>query len=447
MKRTVDVLVAEIGSTTTIVNAFNLEGTPIFLGQGMAPTTVLEGDVNVGLKAAIEDLKGKIGDFEYKEMLACSSAAGGLKMTVHGLVYDMTVRAAKEAALGAGANIKLITAGKLRRTDLEKIKEIKPNIILLAGGVDYGDRETALYNGEKLAELKLNVPVIYAGNIENREEIAYIFKEAGQEVYIVDNVYPSIDKLNVEPTRKMIQQVFEKHIITAPGMSRVKELVTGNIIPTPGAVMEACILLYNEIGDLMALDIGGATTDVHSVTEGSEEIQKMTVNPEPLAKRTVEGDLGVFVNSRNLFELWGEEIYKKFANAEELIKNIKPVPTTDEEREFVLFLAAKAVEIAVKRHAGKMVSYFGPTGKTFYVEGRDLTAVKWIIGTGGVFTRLEGSEELLKNINDKAPGKELYPPSSAKVLIDRDYIMAACGVLSKKYPEEALRLLKNSLGI
>lgn len=197
----------------------------------------------------------------------------------------------------------------------------------------------------------------------------------------------------------------------------------------------------------MALDIGGATTDVHSVTEGSEEIQKMAVNPEPLAKRTVEGDLGVFVNSRNLFELWGDEVYKKFANAEELIKNIKPVPTTEEEREFILFLAAKAVEIAVKRHAGKMVSYFGPTGKSFYVEGRDLTAVKWIIGTGGVFTRLEGSEELLKNINDKAPGKELYPPSSAKILIDRDYIMAACGVLSKKYPEEALMLLKNSLRI
>lgn len=447
MRKTIDVLVAEIGSTTTTVNAFILGNSPVFVDQGMAPTTVLEGDVNIGLMGAIENLKAKIGDFVYNEMLACSSAAGGLKMTVHGLVYDMTVRAAKEAALGAGANIKLITSGKLRRTDLEKIKQIKPNIILLAGGVDYGDRETSIYNGEKLAELKLDVPVIYAGNIENREEISYIFQEAGQEIYIVDNVYPSIDNLNVEPTRKMIQKVFEKHIVTAPGMSKVKDLVTGNIIPTPGAVMECAILLYDDIGDLMAVDIGGATTDVHSVTKGSDEIQRITINPEPLAKRTVEGDLGVFVNSRNLFDLCEDDIYKKFSNANELINKIKPIPQEKEEKEFVLYLADKALEIAIKRHAGKLSSYFGPTGRTFYADGRDLTNVKWIIGTGGIFSRLEGGEKLLKNINDGGSGKELYPPLSAKTLIDREYIMAACGVLSKKYPVEALKLIKNSLCI
>jgi len=166
-----------------------------------------------------------------------------------------------------------------------------------------------------------------------------------------------------------------------------------------------------------------------------------------LAKRTVEGDLGVFVNSRNLFDLCGEDIYKKFSNAEELINNIKPIPQTEEEKEFVIYLASKALEVAVKRHAGKLSSYFGPTGRTFYAEGRDLTNVKWIIGTGGIFSRLEGGEKLLENINDGGSGKELYPPSSAKVLIDRDYIMAVCGVLSKKYPDEALKLIKNSFGI
>ena len=108
----VDVLVAEIGSTTTVVNAFNKIETndPDFICQGQAPTTVFEGgDVRKGLSGAIKDLASKLSvdHIEYDEMFATSSAAGGLKMTVHGLVYDMTVKAAKEAALGAGAVIQI----------------------------------------------------------------------------------------------------------------------------------------------------------------------------------------------------------------------------------------------------------------------------------------------------------------------------------------------------
>ena len=168
-----DILVAEIGSTTTVVNAFNIKDEISFLGSGQSPTTVYDGDVNIGLKNAVDDLCKRLNTqkIEYDELLATSSAAGGLKMTVHGLVYDMTVRAAKEAALGAGANIHMITAGRLMRTDLEKIKQIKPNIMLLAGGVDYGERETAVYNAELIAKLDLNVPVIYAGNVQNHDEI------------------------------------------------------------------------------------------------------------------------------------------------------------------------------------------------------------------------------------------------------------------------------------
>src|SRR5699024_3627632 len=232
---------------TTVVNAFdNVKLDPKFIGQGQAPTTVLEGDVNIGLKEAIDDLALNLNvkKVDYKDLIATSSAAGGLRMTVHGLVYDMTVRAAKEAALGAGANIKYITAGKLRKSALEKIKEINPNIILLAGGVDYGERNTALFNGKLIAELNLKIPVIYAGNVENHDEIKEIFKDTKSELYIVENVYPKIDELNIEPTREVIQGVFEKHIVHAPGMSKVRDMLTGPILPTPGAVMDASQLLY-----------------------------------------------------------------------------------------------------------------------------------------------------------------------------------------------------------
>ncbi len=460
----INVLVAEIGSTTTVVNAFsdiqinNDKGLhnnvgalcPRFLGQGQAPTTVLNGDVTVGLKGAVENLKNnlKLDKIEWDEMLATSSAAGGLRMTVHGLVYDMTVRAAKEAALGAGAIIKLVTSGKLRRTDLKKITDIKPNIILVAGGVDYGERDTALHNFEMIASLKLDIPVIYAGNIENHEEIREIAEEFGIRLYIVENVYPKVDMLNVEPTRKVIQEVFEEHIIHAPGMTTVRDMVNGPIIPTPGAVMEAAKLLRSDIGDLVVFDVGGATTDVHSVTEGSEEINNILISPEPTAKRTVEGDLGVFVNLIHVVERIGmEKLQTEFADAEDLINNAKPIPETDREKEFIERLTKEAVQTSLERHAGRLRHLFGPTGKKTVAEGKDLTNVKYLVGTGGALTRLPKREEILQSARSDGKTLELHPKKDAKVLIDNHYIMASLGVLSKKYPEAALKLMKESMGI
>ena len=446
----IDVLVAEIGSTTTVINAFEGIGTPCpeFIGQGQAPTSVLDGDVTIGLKGAIDDLKKslKTDEIEYDEMLGTSSAAGGLRMTVHGLVYDMTVRAAKEAALGAGGIIKMVTAGRLRRTDLKNIKEIRPNIILIAGGVDYGERETALLNIEQIASLNLNVPIIYAGNIENREEVALICEEAGIKLYSVDNVYPRIDILNIEPTRRVIQDVFEEHIIHAPGMGTVREMVNGPIIPTPGAVMEAARLLKEDIGDLVIFDVGGATTDVHSVTEGSEEIGKMLISPEPYAKRTVEGDLGVFINLNHIIEKIGiTELKNEFSNAEELINKAKPIPESEEEKEFIERLAKEAVLTSLERHAGTLRYIYGPTGKKTIAEGKDLTNIKYIIGTGGALTRLPNRIDILKNAAGYGKGLELFPGRDAKVLIDNNYIFASLGVLSKEYPVEALYLMKKSL--
>lgn len=448
----INLLVAEIGSTTTVVNAFNLNPCPSFIGQGQAPTSVGEGDVNIGLKGAIHDLASNlnIDNVEYDDLIATSSAAGGLRMTVHGLVYDMTVRAAKEAALGAGANIKYITAGKLRNSDLKKIEEINPNIILIAGGVDYGERDTALYNSELIANLNLNIPVIYAGNIENIEEVKELFEGKDSELYIVENVYPKIDELNIEPTREVIQNVFEKHIIHAPGMHKVRDMVTGPIMPTPGAVMEASNLLYEEIGDLVTIDVGGATTDVHSVTEGSEEIARILINPEPLAKRTVEGDLGVYVNMHNIVNMVGKkELEKELSisseELERLVQNHKPIPSSELEKSFIEELTLHAVVTAVKRHAGHFRHLYGPEGKRTLAEGKDLTQVKTIIGTGGALTRLPNRVEILEQIANNGKGNELLPTKEAKILIDSYYIMASLGVMARKYPEEALLLLKDSL--
>ena len=450
----IDVLVAEIGSTTTVVNAFNNINSPDqgFLGQGQAPTSVLEGDVRIGLNSAIDDLAENLNaqSIEYTEMIATSSAAGGLKMTVHGLVYDMTARAAKEAALGAGAIIHQVTAGKLRRTDLKKIEEIHPNIILLAGGVDYGERDTAIYNAELLAGLNLPIPLIYAGNVENQEEIKLIFEGTNYKLYIVDNVYPKIDELNVEPTRKVIQDAFEEHIIHAPGMEHVRDLVNGPIIPTPGAVMESSKLLYEKIGDVMVLDVGGATTDLHSVTKGSEEVERILVSPEPLAKRTVEGDLGVFVNMPNIVKQIGKEILEKelSLNIDNIMQTYKAIPKNPDEVKFVERLTKEAVLRAVERHAGKIRNVYGPSGRSSLAEGKDLSEVRYIVGTGGALTRLPNRVSIIESIaKNNHTGLLLFPTAEAEILIDNHYIMASLGVLSNVHKDAAFKLMCDSLEI
>lgn len=447
-----DVLVAEIGSTTTVINGFWLGKEACFAGSGQAPTTVLDGDVNIGLMNAIDDLKLglRTNELHYDELMATSSAAGGLKMTVHGLVYDMTVKAAKEAALGAGANIHMITAGRLRKTDLVKIEEIRPNIILIAGGVDYGERDTALYNAGEIAKLNLDIPIIYAGNVQNREEIEIIFKETDSKVYLVENVYPRIDQLNVEPTRKVIQEVFEEHITRAPGMAKVREMVSGNIIPTPAGVMEATKLLAGLLGDVVTVDIGGATTDIHSVTEGSEEISRIMIAPEPTAKRTVEGDLGVYVNVQNIINLATREWLKKelgltTSGLEELIDDYQPIPRSMKEKKFVEKLASVACKTAIERHAGNLIDIYSTSGRKKAANGKDLTAIKYIVGTGGVLTKLPGRLDILKEIINTANGTKLLPNNDARVLIDNHYIMASVGVMSKSYPEDSTEFLRQSL--
>jgi len=448
----VDVLVAEIGSTTTVVSAFNgiedQSEQPTFLGQGQAPTSVDEGNVLVGVRASIKNLKDKLGvnDLTYNELFASSSAAGGLKMTVHGLVFDMTARAAKEAALGAGGVLHMVTAGKLRRTDLKKIKEKHPNLILIAGGVDYGERDTALDNAEKIARLNTTIPVIYAGNVENQDEVKLIFEDTDQELYIVENVYPKIDDLNIEPTRKVIHDAFEKHIIHAPGMENIYDMVNGNIIPTPGSVMNVAKLFYKYIGDVVVVDVGGATTDVHSVTDGSKFVNKVTVAPEARAKRTVEGDIGLYVSLEHVIDLYGEEkLIEEGFDLDQIREHYMGIPQNNKEVRFVEKLTEIATRTAIDRHVGSFRYVYGPSGRQTLAEGKDLSTVKYIIGTGGALTHMKNATEVLKGIKRDRLSMQLLPKKEPIVLIDKQYIMSAIGVLSMKHEQAAAMLLAQSL--
>lgn len=429
---TIELLTIEVGSTITKANGFRRgpEGGFEHVAQGFAPTSVAAGDVGPGVDQATADLQANSGlEVGDPEILVNSSAAGGLRMTVHGLTHGMTARAAREAALGAGAIVKLVTAGRLTDSDLDEIRSIRPNIILLAGGVDFGEQEVILRNAERLASLQLNLPVLYAGNSAIRRPVRKIFEAAGIETLLADNVFPDVDVLNIEPVRHLIHEAFNRHIIHAPGMARLEEMTHRSILPTPGAVLRGAELFAEALGDCLVLDIGGATSDVHSVTDGSLEWTSKMIEPEPRAKRTVEGDLGVYINARNIVELADDPVWAT------RLPDLQAVPRTEQELELTGWLCARAVEIASRRHAGVITDLFTATGRRQIVKGKDLTAVKWLIGTGGALTRIPGGEAVLRAVCQE-PGKYLLPPPEVRVVIDRDYLFSALGTLAGAYPED-----------
>ena len=432
---TPDLLTVEVGSTITKVNAFvRSAGALEHVGQGFAPTSVAEGDVGIGVEAAYADLRDSSGlQTSGVETFVNSSAAGGLRMTVHGLTRSMTARAAHEAALGAGGVVRLVTAGPLRESDLDDIRDAAPNIVLLAGGVDYGERDTVLHNAATLAGLGLTVPVVYAGNVAVRRQVETLLRAAGLEILLADNVFPEVDVLEVEPLRALVHEVFNRHIVHAPGMARLRELSTRTILPTPGAVLLGAELFAEAVGDCVILDVGGATTDVHSVTDGTREWTARTVAPEPRAKRTVEGDLGVFVNAANVAEQAART--GGVVDVAAALADVRAMPRTEREQQVTRWLCGYAVDTGVRRHAGVVTDLYTPTGRKHVVRGKDLTAVSWVVGTGGALTRVPGGEELLHSVC-RGAGKHLLPPPEARVLIDRDYRFSALGTLAQAYPDE-----------
>jgi len=443
--RHVDALVAEIGSTTTVVSAFDgllRDGAePRLVGQGTAPTSMAQGDVAIGLEAARAAVEASVGGpIEPEVVLATSSAAGGLRMTVHGLTQRMTAMAAREAALGAGAVVEYQTSGKLRDHDLREIEAAQPSLILLAGGVEGGDSETVLFNAVRLTGLTARPIVVYGGNSAVRSDARELLEGAGFRVRMTANVYPGIDELDIVPARAVIHDAFEEHITHAPGMERIGEVVTGRILPTPGAVLLASEALAAAAGDLVVIDVGGATTDVHSITDGSPELAALQTDPQPHSKRTVEGDLGTYLSARHVAEM--------MPAAERPLTLPPAIPTTPEEVAAAQALARFAAVTGVQRHAGKLVHLYTPSGRQTAARGRDLTECRLVIGTGGALTRLPRGLETLQLTRGADGGDRMLPPKDARCALDREYIFACCGALLSHFPAEAVvALMVRSAGL
>ena len=450
------VLLIDFGSTYTKLTAVDVESETL-LGTAAAYTTV-QTDINDGLHEGLKRLEEVTGKLEFSECYACSSAAGGLRMVTSGLVPELTGEAARLASLGAGAKVVGVYAFQLTEDDLEAIRTAKPDIFLLVGGTDGGNTECILHNAKMLASVDCNFPIVVAGNRTAARECQRIL--AGHEVYICPNVMPKFGALNIEPTQKQIREIFLNRIIQAKGLSKATELLSDIMMPTPSAVLSAMELLAQGsgdepgIGDLVAVDVGGATTDIYSIADGMPEHMNTVYKglPEPFAKRTVEGDIGMRYSIQGIVDAVGLAKISQLSGlsqerimqlVEDLKENTDKVPNGDPELEALDYaLASSAIEEAVSRHAGTIEETYTMMGLTYVQSGKNLTKVGQIVVTGGSLIHTKRTARIAAHALYSPAQPTSLRPKTADVWVDRKYILAAMGLLSTHYPQTALRIMK-----
>jgi uncharacterized protein (TIGR01319 family) len=450
-------LLIDFGSTFTKILAVDLAAEEI-LAYAQSCTTV-NTDIMVGLRRALDLLPLQLKNAPYECKLACSSAAGGLGMITIGLIPELSAEAARRAALGAGAKVVKVYSFRLSTRELDELEGLQPDILLLAGGTDGGNREVIVDNARLLAASRVHCPVLIAGNKTAADEVQSILFDAGKTTLLTDNVMPEVNMLNVEPARAMIRKVFIERIIAAKGLKRAEDFVEGILMPTPTAVLQAAQLLSRGtgsekgLGDLVVVDIGGATTDVHSIGAGNP-VQAGVVRkglPEPLAKRTVEGDLGLRYNASTIFKLCGPERILENAGfshpelsqrLERLSHCVETLPESSEDRDLDFALASCAARAALERHAGSIEALWGPQGQYYIQYGKDLTGVEHFIGTGGIFIHHPQAGDILRKTLFSPQEPFSLRPKNPNIYTDARYCLYAVGLLAERYPESAFRIAK-----
>lgn len=467
-----DYLVIDIGSTYTkqrLFKDYNL------VQAVQSPTTVK--NVYKGIQAGREMMKEnlKTDKIIAENVLSSSSAAGGLRMIAMGYMARVTAKAAKEVAMNSGAKIlEILSNEEPPEYRVQVLKEINPDIILLAGGTDFGDKDSIIENASLIIESGIEGVVVIAGNIEAQTEVSKILRDGKLSHIRAQNIMPTIHELKVDEARETIHKEFIKQIIKSQGLSMLQEEITNDkIIPTPGAVLMASELLakgtYLEkgIGEIIVVDLGGATTDIHSVIPGyaeleAEEIGLVVTNEKQVSYRTVEGNLGMRLSAMSMLDAVNPKsvLYKRGIKDEELLeefinycKSMEETPEhiaeNDKEYIFDTWIAETAIEVALKRHAGYIAVEYDPLkGVTPGMPvGRDLRNVNTIVCVGGIFAsrNQEENKKMVENaLKDK--GSSLLP-ADPKVIIDENYILFTGGIISQIDEEYAFKVLKNQFKI
>ena len=475
-KDDINVIIAtDCGSTTTKAILIEKKGSEYRLVvRGEAPTTVEAPfeDVTRGVLNAIrevEELSGRKileGEKIIKTVkkkngtdvyVSTSSAGGGLQMMVAGVVSTMTAESAARAALGAGAIVMDVIAsndGRLPHQKIERIRTLRPDMILLSGGIDGGTISHVVELGEMIGAadpkprfgVGYNLPVIYAGNKEAREYIKKILKDKTALV-VVDNIRPVLEKENLGPARHAIHELFMEHVMAhAPGYKKLIDWTDVDIMPTPGAVG----LLIEKIGksekiDVLGVDIGGATTDVFSVFSG-------------IFNRTVSANLGMSYSISNVLVETGIDnilkwvpIHIEEGEVKNRIRNkmIRPttIPHTIDDLKVEQAIAREALRLALEQHKNMAVGLKGvqqqrtisdafsqsTSGQTLV----NMMSLNLIVGSGGVLSHApRRSQSALMMID------AFLPEGITRLAVDSIFMMPHLGVLSTVNEKAAMEVFE-----
>ncbi|HAE41361.1 MAG TPA: glutamate mutase [Clostridiales bacterium] len=462
-----DYLIIDIGSTYTKQRLFKDYD---LIASVQSPTTV--NHVLYGINDGQSEIREKLGidQISAHHVLSSSSAAGGLRMVAIGFMMRVTAKAAKEVAMNSGSKIlEILSNENPSDYKIQVLREINPDIILLAGGTDGGDEESILNNASLIVESNVKATVVLAGNLYAQRKVANILRDGGVAYIRVPNIMPTIHELRVKEAREEIHKEFIKQIIKAQGLNAIQQVITNDIIiPTPGAVLMAAELLgkgtyrIRGLGSLIVVDLGGATTDVHSVVPEYEELDAeerglVVTNEKQVSYRTVEGNIGMRVSAmgvldavdpRLILERRGLNTYdvleRFMAYCSMLEEQHEHLAQNAEEEIFDELIAQTAIEIALKRHAGRIATEADAIRGYLpgMPMGRDLRMVKTIIGVGGVFAhnKIEKSKQIIQRALKDAGAFLL--PKNPQIIIDQSYLLFAAGCINEVDADYAMEIMK-----
>lgn len=459
--------VVDVGSTTTKAVLFLREGTWRF-HRAETPTTVEKPyeDVSVGLLAALRMIESATGIALVADghpavpLLACSSAGGGLAMVVTGLVREFTARSADIAALGAGAIVLDIIAMDDGRTPYRKIEDLKalrPDMVLLAGGFDADNITGPVFLAELVCEAGLKpklspkapLPLLYAGNARAVEEVRRV---AGDRVLfrVVPNIRPDEATENFGPARDAIHELFMDHVMShAPGYDKLLEWVDAPVMPTPAAFSKILDVVSADLGRrVLAVDIGGATTDVFSAQPGR-------------VFRSVSANLGLSYSALNVcaiagpgaisallgFEMSPVEVWNRVA-----AKYVRPtrLPDNDVDMQLEWALAAVAIREAVRAHAALLRGAEQPQPAYPDIADRLRERVRragppppvdpgpydLLIGSGGILSHSPRAAAARVLVD------ALLPADNVEIALDNEFVLPLLGILAETRPGLARELFR-----
>lgn len=460
------VISIDIGSTYTKGALFDISTNEAkILKQAIKPTTqqYLPSGAVLVVKSLLEICEDKpISEIDLPPIYWSSSAKGGLKIVVLGLVPELSLEIGRLVAWSSGARVSTAFSYTLTSDAVKQIEIENPDILLMCGGTNGGHEKTGVKNAKKIAASKIKSTIIYAGNSSIHDEVKETL--SNKKLIIADNVMPDIGRFESESACEKIRNEFLTSIVMGKGLNDLVKLFNSEPSPTPRAVLDLVKTIPSNSkswGEFLTVDMGGATTDVysHSPAYFGDESVFLRGIIEPIDKRSVEGDLGMRVTSEPLFNLIKPEVLSQFGNNEEMLTKLEKwveqlqvnpelISTNNSDKEMDLVLACGCIRHAITRHAGQLEQSWTPAGKVWLQKGKDLRNIPKIVFTGGYAANNPAQNffrKAFQNFHKQASDKEKLVPVNPKIYVDNLYIWPLLGNIVSHYPEAVTELAISNL--